>query len=56
MLAMSVDNGVKFPFSIASPVSFSDFSTMGVVVVNSLFNEIICFKSVFEEFSAIMSL
>jgi hypothetical protein len=40
MLAMSVDNGVKFLFSIASPVSCSDFSTMGVVVVNSLFNEI----------------
>jgi hypothetical protein len=32
MLAMSVANGVKFPFSIASPVSCSEFSTMGVVV------------------------
>ena len=53
---MSVTNGVKFPFSIASPVSCSEFSTMGVVVVNSLFNEIICFKSVSEEFSAIMFL
>jgi hypothetical protein len=39
-----VANGVKFPFSIASPVSCSEFSTMGVVVVNSLFNEIICFR------------
>jgi hypothetical protein len=48
------DNGVKFLFSIASPVSCSDFSTMGVVVVNSLFNEIICFKSVSDEFSAII--
>jgi hypothetical protein len=28
MLAMSVANGVKFPFSIASPVSCSEFSTM----------------------------
>jgi hypothetical protein len=35
---MSVTNGVKFPFSIASPVSCSEISTMGVVVVNSLFN------------------
>jgi hypothetical protein len=45
-LAMSVANGVKSPFSIASPVSCSEFSTMGVVVVNS----------VSEEFSAIMFL
>jgi hypothetical protein len=49
-------NGVKFPFSIASPVSCFEFSTMGVVVVNSLFNDIICSKSVSEEFSAIMFL
>jgi hypothetical protein len=35
MLAMLVANGVKFPFSIASPVSCSEFSTMGVVVVSA---------------------